>query len=252
MAGAWSLSRWHKPKEILNHSCPPFVGGGATSSTTQDVLLPRGNYEWPFDLVVDGTMPETVEGLVNSYIAYKLMATITRGKKKSNLRAYKAVRIVRTLGPASLELTHPMTMECLWADKIECQMSIPQKAVIFGTEVMVEIKMTPLRKGLTTGTLRCVLLEYQEFTLREGAARSLLRERIVDSWEFETTYEDGTLDRHWQRQDEYTFERVLLLPKTLSKCVPSMDVYGIKVRHRIRVDLDIHNPEGHISEVSSA
>jgi arrestin-related trafficking adapter 4/5/7 len=141
-----------------------------------------------------------------------------------------------------------MTMECLWTDKIECQMSIPQKGVIFGTEITIEMKLTPLLKGLTIGTVRCILFEYQEFTLREAPAPSLLRERVVDSWAFEAKDQDGMLDGHCQ--DGYTLERVLLLPKRLSKCVPDADTCGIKVRHRIRVGLDIRNPDGHISEVS--
>jgi hypothetical protein len=197
--------------------------------------------------VIDGSTPQTVEGLTSSYIAYRLEATVRRGKMGSDLHTHKPVRIVRTLGPAALELAHPMMVECLWSDKVECQISIPQKGVIFGTEITVKMKITPLLKGLRIGTVRCYLFEHQEFTMAGVAA--LLRVRVVDSWSFEPNDGDDMLGGDCQ--DGYILERVLLLPKRLSKCVPDVDACGIKVRHRVRAILYIHNPDGHISEVSS-
>jgi arrestin-related trafficking adapter 4/5/7 len=250
VAGVWNPSRWvDKSTEIFNYSWPPFVGGGDTSSPPKDTLLPPGNYEWPFELVIDGSTPETIEGFTSSYITYRLEATVRRGKMGCDLHTHKPVRIVRTLGPAALELAHPMTVECLWSDKVDCQISIPQKGVIFGTEITMQMKITPLLKGLRIGTVRCLLFEHQEFTVVEVAEPSLLRVRVVDSWTFEPNDEDDMLGGDCP--DEYTLERVLLLPKRLSKCVPDADACGIKVRHRVRASLDIHNPDGHISEVSS-
>ena len=249
VTGVWNPSRWvDRSTEIFNYSWPPFVGGGEAVSAAKGTLLPPGNYEWPFELVIDGSTPETIEGLTSSYITYRLEATIRRGKMGYNLHTYKPIRIVRTLGPAALELAHPMTVECLWSDKVECEIRVPQKGVIFGTEVIMQMKITPLLKGLRVGTVRCFLLEHQEFTMVEAAEPSLLRLRVVDSWKFEPNDED---DMPGDCQEGYTLERVLLLPKQLSKCVPDADACGIKVRHRARASLDIHNPDGHISEVSS-
>jgi hypothetical protein len=39
------------------------------------------------------------------------------------------------------------------------------------------------------------------------------------------------------------------LPKTLSKCLQDVDVHGIKIRHKVKFNIALHNPDGHISEV---
>jgi len=47
----------------------------------------------------------------------------------------------------------------------------------------------------------------------------------------------------------YEFSRYLELPKTLSKCVQDCNVKGIKVRHKVKFNVQLHNPDGHISEL---
>ena len=71
----------------------------------------------------------------------------------------------------------------------------------------------------------------------------------MDSWTFEPNDEDDILGSDCP--DGYTLEQVLLLLKRLSKYVPDTDTCGIKVQHRVQASLDIYNPDGHISEVSS-
>jgi arrestin-related trafficking adapter 4/5/7 len=70
--------------------------------------LDRGNYEFPFEIEFPGHMPESLEGLYDSWIVYRLKATIERGKFAHNLHARKHLRVVRTLDPSSLELVHSM------------------------------------------------------------------------------------------------------------------------------------------------
>jgi hypothetical protein len=35
----------------------------------------------------------------------------------------------------------------------------------------------------------------------------------------------------------------------LSKCLQDVDVHGIKIRHKVKFNIALHNPDGHISEV---
>ena len=70
--------------------------------------LPAGNYEWPFDMVVIGSTPESVEGLLDNWIIYRMKATIERGLLQQNFVARKQVRIIRSLDPTALELAHSM------------------------------------------------------------------------------------------------------------------------------------------------
>lgn len=250
MIRPWNPSCWvDKSTDIFNYEWPHFVGCGSPGSSSKDTLLPPGNYEWPFELMIDGSTSESIEGLSSSNIIYKLEATVSRGKLGSDLHAQKPVRIIRTQDPAALELARPVTVESIWPNKIEYHICIPQRSVVFGTEIVMKMRFTRLLKGLKIGMMRGVLVESQEFNLLDGTAESILqRERVVDSWEFEPNNENDMLDG--DGQDGYNLERELPLPKRLSKCVQDVDTCGIKITHRVQLSLDLHNPDGNISEVS--
>lgn len=198
-------------------------------------------------------MSESVEGLSDSHIIYKLKATVARGKLAYDLHAYKPVRIVRTLDSADLELSHAMTVENVWPNKIEYQLVIPQKAVMFGTAVQLELRFTSLLKGLRIGEIKCYLVETQELSLPSATTltdRSWKSERRVDEWSFELSedhYQD-VLNEHGQ--DGYVFNHNLPLPKRLRRCLQDVDIHGIKIRHKVKFNISLHNPDGHISEVS--
>ena len=231
------------------HKWAPFVGPGSNSRGT---TLPAGNYEWPFELVIPGGMAESVEGLPDSHIIYKLKASVARGKLAYDLHAFKPVRIVRTLDPSALELAHAMTVENVWPNKIEYQLVIPQKAIIFGTAIKIEMQFTSLLKGLKIGPIKCVLIETQEFTMPGITAhteRHYKHSRDVEQWTFELN------DEHYHDmlgesgQDGYTLNEMMPLPKRLAKCLQDVDVHGIKVRHKVKFNVALHNPDGHVSEV---
>ena len=73
-------------------------------------LLPAGNYEWPFDMVVSGSTTESLEGLPDSWIVYRMKASIERGVLQSNPVCRRQVRIIRSLDPTALELAHSMVL----------------------------------------------------------------------------------------------------------------------------------------------
>lgn len=247
-----SNNKVEKSTEIFSHRWAPFVGGGAPGSSSRGTLLPAGNYEWPFELVIPGHMAESIEGLQDSHIMYKLKATVARGKLAYDLHAYKPVRIVRTLDPSALELAHAMTVENVWPNKIEYQLVIPQKAIIFGTAIDIEMRFTSLLKGLRIGQIKCQLLEVQEFVLAGATAHSercYKYSRDVDTWTFELTddhYQDMLDDNG---QDGYTLKEKMPLPKSLNRCMQDVDVHGIKIRHKVKFNIALHNPDGHVSEL---
>lgn len=247
-----SNNRVDKTTEIFSHRWAPFVGGGGPGSSSRGTVLPSGNYEWPFELVIPGSMAESVEGLNESHIIYKLKATVARGKLAYDLHAWKPVRIVRTLDPSALELAHAMTVENVWPNKIEYQLIIPQKAIIFGTAIDIEMRFTSLLKGLKIGNIKCQLIEAQEFILPGATPHSerfWKNSRDVDTWSFELgddTYQDIISENG---QDGYVLKEKMPLPKTLSRCLQDVDVHGIKIRHKVKFNIALHNPDGHISEL---
>ncbi|CZS92787.1 probable ROD1-O-dinitrobenzene,calcium and zinc resistance protein [Rhynchosporium agropyri] len=247
-----SNNRLDKTTEIFNHKWPPFVGGGAPGSNSKGCILPSGNYEWPFEIVIPGSFAESVEGLQESHIKYRLKATVARGKLAYDLHSFKPVRIIRTLDPSALELAHAMTVENIWPNKIEYQIIIPTKAIVFGSAIDIEMKFTSLLKGLKIGKINCQLLEVQELSLpatSQHMERNHKSTRDVKQWKVdleEDNYQDMINE---DGQDGYVMSKRLPLPKTLKDCVQDVDVHGIKIRHKVKFNIALHNPDGHISEL---
>ncbi|KAI0133562.1 arrestin domain-containing protein [Xylariales sp. AK1849] len=233
---------------VLKHTWPPFVAGSQNHSHT----LSAGNYEWPFELLLPGDTAESVEGLFQTNISYGLKATVSRGKLAKNYHAYKRVRVVRTLDPAALEFNHAMSVENIWPNKIEYSVVVPQKAIVFGSTIPLEMRFTPLLKGLDMGDITVKLFEIQELSVQgyTTSTRSHRTERDIETWTFEVDKQE-----HWQDnieetgQEGWTVKKELPLPKKLTKCLQDCSVHGIKIRHKIKLTVGLKNPDGHISEL---
>ncbi|KAI0514954.1 arrestin [Xylaria bambusicola] len=232
---------------LLKHSWAPFVG-----ETNHHNILGPGNYEWPFELMLPGDTPESIEGLYQTGITYLFKATVSRGKLAKNLHAFKRLRIIRTLDPAALELNHAMSVENVWPNKVEYSVSIPQKAVVFGSSVPLEMRFTPLLKGLEMGVVSVKMFETQEFTV-SGSGHPLRmhkHDREVASWNLEVTRENNWQDIIEESEQEgWVVKQDLPLPKKLNKCIQDCTVQGIKIRHKLKLTVALNNPDGHVSEL---
>ncbi|KAK1634395.1 arrestin [Colletotrichum phormii] len=249
VASGVSSQKVDKTTTLLQHRWAPFVGGTGGKNT----ILPAGNYEWPFEYTLPGNTAESVEGIPEASITYKLKATVARGKLAYDLHAYKALRIIRTLEPAALEYLHAMSVENIWPNKVDYSIIIPQKAVVFGATVPLQMRFTPLLKGLEMGEISVKMLEIRECTL-QGPTGNVFKEhrteREVSNWKF-----DVERDEHWHDtiedtgQEGWMVEKKLNLPKRLRQCVQDLNHNGIKVRHKLKLVVALKNPDGHISEL---
>lgn len=218
------------------------------------MILPAGNYEYPFEYLLPGDTAESVEGIPEASITYRIKATVGRGKLAYDLHAYKHLRVIRTLEPGALEFLHAMSVENIWPNKVEYSIVIPQKAVVFGGSISMEMRFTPLLKGLELGEITAKMVEIRECMI-QNATNQPLREhrtdRDVATWRFEVSREE-----HWQDiiedtgQEGWTLTKQLNLPKKLRQCIQDLNHHGIKVRHKIKLTVALINPDGHISEVS--
>ena len=229
---------------FLQHDWPPLVDHHRT--------LAPGNYEWPFELLLSGDTTETVEGLYQTGVAYLLKATVSRGKLAKNLHAFKRLRIIRTLEPAALEFNHAMSVENIWPNKIEYSVVIPQKAIVFGSSIPLEMRFTPLLKGLEVGLITVKLMELHDFHVATHSLASKRHkfDRDIKTWAFEAVREE-----HWRDnieetgQEGWLINKQLPLPKKLAVCLQDCHVRGIKIRHKIKLVATLKNPDGHNSEV---
>ncbi|ETN39359.1 uncharacterized protein HMPREF1541_05582 [Cyphellophora europaea CBS 101466] len=238
----------YREKTFFEKSWPFKVSGKEKSQ----MLLPD-NYEWPFDCILEGSLPESVEGLKDAWIIYRLKAEIGRRRGK-DIVVRKPLRLVRTLDPSALELAHAMSVENIWPNKIEYSISVPSKAIIFGSFLRVDFKLIPLLKGLVIGNISTQVREEQEFVVDPEWNVSALsggmskHDRVIatDNYTIDSTRDEQIID---EAAEGYQFSRFVELPKSLHQCLQDCNVKGIKIRHKVKFNVQLHNPDGHISEL---
>lgn len=229
-------------------------------------ILQKGNYEWNFEYVVPGNFSESVEGLTDSWVIYRMKATLERGILHQNSVARKHVRLIRTLHPSALDVSHAMVsyaeqmhfgslaneMKCVentWPGKIDYSLSTPTKGVIFGTAARVDFRLIPLLKGLKIGNIYVDLTEIQELAVGPPSQpkHTYKRGRVVakETWELPDDAQTEEVDG----QEGYFLQRFMSIPKSLRQCVQTVETMGIKIRHSLDFNIQLHNPDSHISEV---
>ncbi|KAK4635143.1 putative HECT-type ubiquitin ligase-interacting protein creD [Fulvia fulva] len=221
-----------------------------------------GTIEWPFEFELDPSMPESVEGLRETYIAYHIHASVSRpGWNAKDLMAQEHIRIVRTLGQDSMEMTRSRVNADIWANKISYSISIPTDAVVFGTSITADVELSPIKKGLRLGKIELRLTETVVKRIQVAEVpdirgdRSKTEETEVAKTDMEfseqsrITYEEETTEDPMMADEMYKFKATLPLPKSLNICRQDVDSHSINITHRFKLMVNIHNPEGHISQL---
>ena len=124
------------------------------------------------------------------------------------------------------------------------------KAVIFGSFISVDFKLVPLLKGLKIGKILTELVEKQELTINvpKCATKSHQMTRSIHRDEYRLPSDVEAEDI--EGQEGFIFSRQIPVPQSLRRCVQTIDCLGIKIRHSLNFNVQLHNPDGHVSEVS--
>ncbi|KAK5701890.1 hypothetical protein LTR97_004708 [Elasticomyces elasticus] len=221
-----------------------------------------GPIEWPFEFELAPSMPESVEGLRETYIVYHLHASVSRpGWNSKDVLAQEHIRIVRTLGTDSMEMTRSRVNADIWANKISYSISIPTDAIVFGTSITADVELTPIKKGIRLGKVELRLMETVVKRIQASEVpdvrgdRSKSEETEVAKADMEfpehsrLMYDDETIDNPEMADEMYRFKATLALPKSLNQCRQDVDSHQINVTHRFKLMVNIHNPEGHVSQL---
>ena len=123
------------------------------------------------------------------------------------------------------------------------------KAVIFGSNIAVEFKLIPLLKGLKVGKITTELVEKQELHMRGPKVMTRSRQIVRTIHKDDYSLPDEAEPEDIEGRDGFQFARSIPVPQSLKKCVQTMDGHGIKVRHSLAFNVQLHNPDGHVSEV---
>lgn len=61
--------------------------------------------------------------------------------------------------------------------------------------------------------------------------------------------EENNMEIIDEEAEGYRLSRHLDMPKTLTRCLQDTETRGIKIRHKLKFRIQLHNPDNHISEV---
>ncbi|ANB12374.1 Rod1p [Sugiyamaella lignohabitans] len=223
----------------------PGSGGTNTPSNNNAKTLSAGNHELPFEMVIPGDTPESIEGLEGAQMVYRLVAVVERGRFQNNLVARKHIRIVRTIGSDNFELSQTVSISNTWPSKIDYTIEIPSKAVAVGSSFPVNFTLVPMLKGLKLGNIKAQLVEFVTLATPSGSTSSsekIRHELVIPAPE-------GGLEG----QDSWEVNEMIQLPTSLSKCTQDCVVgQYIKVAHKIKFAVCLVNPDGHVSELRAS
>lgn len=119
----------------------------------------------------------------------------------------------------------------------------------------MDFKLIPLLKGLRIGVISSHLMESHEVALNPHLSFApgrntfkITRTIAEDQTELQ---DEENLEIIDEAAEGHQFTRYLDLPKSLTRCMQDTDTRGIKIRHKLKFRIQLLNPDGHVSEVSS-
>jgi arrestin-related trafficking adapter 4/5/7 len=121
---------------------------------------------------------------------------------------------------------------------------------VFGSIVQVNFELAPLLKGLRIGKATSAVVETLQVVVEPKGEIRRVREyvREVASDEYELPEDAETRDVNGV--EGYVFSRQIQLPLSLHACIQSAMQKNIVAKHQLKFRVALHNPDGHLSEVS--
>lgn len=233
----------------------PVDGGGTNKNKTHK--LNAGYHEWVFCFKLPSNLDQSVEGLSTNWVVYNLAAHVDRGYMSKQLSANTHIRVIRTLGRDVLEM-QPMEQinEDIWANKLAYKITVPQKNFLVGSHVTVDFVLIPLRKGVVISTIKMELVESRQL-FADFAGRRVSHQADVqvaamegdmpaDSTRLVPT---GVQDVDALFDESHRFSMRLDFPRSLKNCRQSVDTENIRLTHKLRLYVNLKNPEGHTSQL---
>lgn len=235
-------------------------------SSSEPVVLQPGNYEFPFQAILDGSIPESIIDHPCCSLVYRLQCVIERGRFSNPLITRKILHVIRTLSPDNPELSETVAVDNSWPKKIDYSISVPTKAIAIGSSCQIFISMAPLQKGLKLGSIKIKLIESGIFSTTAGQhseEKTLTTKHIpkvttnpdgVDIWSDDSPVdEDGVFYRSHSlvlSNDKWDVTTSLQLPASLEMLTQDLDIVNLcKIRHKLKFSVALINPDGHISEL---
>ncbi|KAF2196182.1 hypothetical protein GQ43DRAFT_272365 [Delitschia confertaspora ATCC 74209] len=254
---AYNSTRIHSRHRFLHHEIhfDPSGSSQLPVPKNKSYKIHAGSHSWEFNFNMPSTLDESVEGIPTSHVIYGLTAWVDTGFFGKTLKAKHHIRVIRTPGPDTMDMEQ--ISEDIWASKLAYKITIPQRNYIVGTAIPVNFTLIPLRKGIEIGKIVMELVEttFLQTDIR-GPEMSKTYHTLVAHMEGEMPSDslhlvpDGVEDVDQLFDEAHRFQLKLELPKSLTKCRQDVDAEFIKISHKLKIRVFLHNPEGHTSELT--
>ncbi|CAG8731189.1 9855_t:CDS:2 [Dentiscutata erythropus] len=127
-------------------------------------ILEPGNHHWDFELVLPGSLPETITGCDNGSIEYKLKATAERHSLALNLHARQKITLQRCSFLNSEDALDTV-VSSTWTDKVIYDLSVDSKTFTLGDEISFSMDLRPLNQSLRIHEYSCSFNECVSYTV---------------------------------------------------------------------------------------
>ena len=230
-----------------------------------DSVLQPGNYEFPFQTILDGSIPETIFDHSYGSLVYRIQCTIERGRFSNPIITRKLVNIVRTLSSDNQDLSESSALDNTWPNKVDYSISLPSKAIAIGSTCLISIMMQPLAKGLKLGAIKIKLNQYATFSTLNGNyndEKNITTKHIprittvdnIDIWSDDAPIDENgvfySTNHMTLSTDRWEINTSLIIPPSLETITQDLDIENIcKVRHKLKFSIALLNKDGHTSEL---
>ncbi|KAG8532785.1 uncharacterized protein KY384_002663 [Bacidia gigantensis] len=203
--------------------------------------LQAGDHELPFRWEVPGNTAESLEGLRSTWVIHHLKATLKRQSTQSKKETNTYVRVIRIPNETDDRLHVPSFISKTWPEKLEAEIQISPRAVLFGSTVKVDFLLTTNLAELKIPAVAITLVQINK-------CRSEHRVKIVKETR---PLDDVVAESDGYECEIYTFSVPLSLPRSLQTCLQDYEHPDLRVRHKLEIKIHLEHPHVPVSTLEA-
>jgi hypothetical protein len=232
--------------EVFSYLVPPLLCEPHFESKSSSGGSSSQSYEWRFEIPIPGDLPESVEGLPKSNIAYELEAKAVRGRFIPDSRISECFRIIRLRVSCPSDTEGDSIAEGDWMGVLKYRISVLQGRVMLGSNIPVCIRWRT-RTDTDVSHISFRLSEIYELKI-SAKTHHICKEVARWSSHMLEGKQKTLLD---VEKETNTVSRSLILPISLRDCTQDVEEDGLKVRHTLCVTVHVRKPDNRRDKVSS-
>ncbi|KAI8641105.1 hypothetical protein BD408DRAFT_418627 [Parasitella parasitica] len=205
------------------------------------VLTPNV-YKYPFEFILPGSLPESIDSYSYGSVLYKLKAIVDRPAFSPNFIDRQALRIARHSIPTYHMSNLPMQISNEWANKIDYRITVPKKIYSRGEQIPIDFSLVPKPNSdrLHVRYLSCFLKEYTTFVQGATDSNTHTESRIIRFFRDESFPSEGL---HWNKSV------VMTVPHSFDSIQCDTHNQFFKIEHKLKFTMSLINGRGDLSEL---